>query len=182
MPPFGSLKPLEIKSVVTYLRTLQGSKRSVRLPGDPKTGKAIFFGNAGCSSCHMIRGIGGFIAPDLSAYAHEHAAEQIKAAITNPQERESANSIVTAITSDGQRYRGIVRNEDNFSLQLQSMDGTFHLLSKADLKSVERQPGSVMPSDYGSKLTPQQLNDLVSYLLSVARTPAPAAVHRNDDE
>ena len=36
------------------------------------------------------------------------------------------------------RYQGIIRNEDNFSLQLQSEDGAFHFLSKADLKTIER--------------------------------------------
>ena len=46
--------------------------------------------------------------------------------------------MVTATTTNGDSYQGIIRNEDNFSLQLQSEDGAFHFLSKADLKTVER--------------------------------------------
>jgi hypothetical protein len=41
-------------------------------------------------------------------------------------------------TQDGQKYSGRVRNEDNFSLQLQTLDGAFHLFMKSELRSFER--------------------------------------------
>src|SRR5439155_5052254 len=152
MPGFRNLTPPEIKAVVGDLRVLQGKNGSAPLPGNPQRGKAIFFGSAGCSSCHMIGGSGGFIAPDLTSYARTHAADKIRGAITGLANRESSRGMVTATTTDGKRYQGIVRNEDNFSLQLQSMDGAFHFFPKASVKKIERDPGSIMPSDYGSKL------------------------------
>lgn len=182
MPAFRSLGEPAIKTVTGYLKVLQGNNRSSPLPGNPQNGKAIFFGSGGCSACHMIAGVGGFIAPDLSNYAHTHTAGAITSAITNPAERDSSRSLVTAITADGQRYEGIVRNEDNFSLQLQSRDGTFHFFSKANLKAIERVPGSIMPSDYGSKLSQEQLNDLASYLLNVAKTSVPVRKHPDEGE
>jgi cytochrome c oxidase cbb3-type subunit III len=90
--------------------------------------------------------------------------------------------MVTATAKDGERYQGIIRNEDNFSLQLQSMDGTFHFLSKADLKTIDRSQESIMPSDYGSKLSAAQLNDLISYLLSLGQASVPAEKHSGDDD
>jgi hypothetical protein len=36
------------------------------------------------------------------------------------------------------KYSGRVRNEDNFSLQLQTLDGAFHLFMKSELRSFER--------------------------------------------
>src|SRR6185312_1093327 len=134
------------------------------LPGDPKAGEALFFGSAQCSSCHMASGRGGFIAPELSTYGQNHSVEQIKSAIVNPAARESIRPLVTATTSNGESYQGIIRNEDNFSLQLQSEDGAFHFLSKADLKTIERGHDSIMPSDYSSRLSAAQLNNIVSYL------------------
>ena len=74
----------DVKAVVAYLRTLQGTKQTVKLPGDPDRGETIFFGNAGCSGCHMIAGKGGYIASDLSGYARTHEVEQIRSAITTP--------------------------------------------------------------------------------------------------
>jgi cytochrome c oxidase cbb3-type subunit III len=72
MPAFHSLDSANIKAVVAYLRTLQGTGQPVKLPGDPERGETIFLGKAGCSGCHMVAGIGGFIASDLSAYARAH--------------------------------------------------------------------------------------------------------------
>ncbi len=77
--------------------------------------------------------------------------------------------IVVVTTPDGQTLTGVVRNEDNFSLQLQTADGTLHLLNRPELRSIEYQPRSLMPDDYASRLRHEELDDLVSYLLSVAR-------------
>jgi putative heme-binding domain-containing protein len=71
-------------------------------------------------------------------------------------------------TRDGQKFSGVLRNEDNFSLQLQALDGGFHLFLKAELENLTHQPNSLMPSDYASTLSPEELNDLVSFMISAA--------------
>lgn len=131
MPGFRRLGTPAITSLVGYLKDLQGKNRSSPVPGNPGRGEALFFGSAQCSTCHMAAGHGGFIAPDLTAYGAVHTAEQIKSAIANPAERDSPQGMVTAVAINGSHYQGIIRNEDNFSLQLQSADGVFYLLSKA---------------------------------------------------
>jgi cytochrome c oxidase cbb3-type subunit 3 len=171
MPAFHSLESSDINAVVTYLRTLQGTKRTVKLPGDPARGQTIFFGRAGCSGCHMVAGQGGFIASDLSGYARTHAAEQIRSAITSPTPTSDPQArLVTASIRDGEKYVGRMRNEDNFSLQLQTLDGNFHFILKSDLERLEYSSQPLMPSDYGSSLGPVELNDVVSYLMNVAST------------
>jgi cytochrome c oxidase cbb3-type subunit 3 len=182
MPAFQRLGKPAITSLVVYVKSLQGKNQTARLPGDPKSGEALFFGNAQCSTCHMASGRGGFIAPELTAYGQTHGAEQIKSAIVNPAARNSVKPIVTAATTNGELYHGIIRNEDNFSLQLQSEDGAFHFLSKADLKSIERGQDSIMPSDYSSRLSAAQLNDIVSYLLNLRSTSAAPLAHHGDEE
>jgi putative heme-binding domain-containing protein len=142
----------------------------------------LFLGSAQCSTCHMAAGRGGFIALDLSAYGQTHTAEEINAAITNPAKRDSAKNMVDVLTATGEHYEGMIRNEDNFSLQLQTIDGTFHFFSKKDLKAIERSRESIMPSDYATRLTKSEIEDLVSYLLSIGRTSAPADKHHDDDE
>jgi putative heme-binding domain-containing protein len=182
MPGFRYLGEARLKAVVAYATGLQGKNSAAPLPGDPAQGRQLFFGAAGCASCHMVRGKGGFMAPDLSDYAQTRSADRIKAAITDPAARDLRVSVVTAITGGGQQYRGIVRNEDNFSLQLQSQDGSFHFFSKAALKRIDREPGSMMPSDYGAKLTAAQLDDLVSYLLNVSSASLPAPAKDKDKD
>ena len=88
-------------------------------------------------------------------------------------------------TRDGKEYSGVVRNEDNFSLQLQGLDGDFQLFQKSELSSFSRQPGSLMPADYGSTLNRDELNDLISFLMFSARgvrMEAAASAKPTDDE
>lgn len=185
MPAFQRLGKPAITSLVAYVKSLQGKNQTAPLPGDPKKGEALFSGSAQCSSCHMAGGRGGFIGPDLSAYGQIHSADEIRSSITNPATRNSTKTMVTAIASNGDRYQGIIRNEDNFSLQLQSTDGAFHFLNKADLKTIERGQTSIMPSDYSSRLNGTELNDIVSYLLDLgshSSAPRPATRSHAEDE
>ncbi|MFZ0138811.1 MAG: c-type cytochrome [Candidatus Sulfotelmatobacter sp.] len=169
MPAFRSLEISDVKAVATYLRTLQGAKQTVKLPGDPGRGETIFLGKAGCSGCHMVAGKGGFIASDLSSYARTHTVEQIQSAITTPAPATDRQArLVTATLRGGEKIIGRIRNEDNFSLQLQTLDGTFHFVTKSDLEGLEFNSRGLMPADLGSTLTPDELNDLVSYLIRVA--------------
>jgi cytochrome c oxidase cbb3-type subunit III len=172
MPAFHSLDSSHIKAVVTYLRTLQGTGKPVKLPGNPARGEIIFLGKAGCSGCHMAAGKGGFIASDLSVYARTRTVEQIRNQITAPRNNDQRARMATAILRSGEKYTGRVRNEDNFSLQLQTLDGVFHFFGKSEIEGLEYSSQPLMPSNFGSTLSPDELNDVVSYLMSLAGTSA----------
>jgi putative heme-binding domain-containing protein len=170
MPAFSALGVPKIKAVMAYLRILQGGGRAASIPGNAKRGKSLFFGKAGCAKCHMISGAGGFIGADLSSYGSNGSAQEIRAAIIDPnRDLDPRERTVLVTTHEGHRFTGVTRNEDNFSLQLQSVDGTFHLILKADLDQLEFLPKSLMPSDYGSTLSRGEIDDLVSYLVRTAR-------------
>jgi cytochrome c oxidase cbb3-type subunit III len=169
MPAFSTLDASTSRALVKYVRFLQGQTGSAALPGNPQNGQAIFFGRARCSECHLAAGAGGFIAPDLSSYGRSRPVEEIRDAIVKPgQQSNTSRGTVTIATRAGQTLTGVLRNEDNFSLQLQSLDGAFHLLMKSDVASVRRDLNSLMPADYASTLSAGDLNDLVSFLMSVA--------------
>jgi putative heme-binding domain-containing protein len=170
MPAFSALGEPKIKAVMAYLRILQGGGKAAAIPGDAQRGKLLFFGKAGCAKCHMISGAGGFIGADLSSYGSNGSAQEIRAAIIDPnKDLDPRERTVLVTTREGHRFTGVARNEDNFSLQLQSVDGTFHLILKADLDQLEFLPKSLMPSDYGSALSSAEIDDLVSYLVRTAR-------------
>jgi cytochrome c oxidase cbb3-type subunit III len=167
MPAFHLLENSDIKALVAYLRTLQGTKGMLKLPGDAVRGETIFFGKAGCAGCHMVAGNGGFIASDLSGYAQTHAPDQIRSAITAPG-GDQQSRVVTATIRGGGEVVGRIRNEDNFSVQLQALDGAFHFVMKSDLEGLRYTAQPLMPSDYSSTLSSAALNDVVSYLMRVA--------------
>ena len=186
MPSFSAMDASTTRALVRYLRFLQGKTGSAALPGNSQNGKAIFFGRARCSECHLAAGAGGFIASDLSSYGRGRPVEEIRDAIVKPnQPSNGPRGTITISTRAGQTVIGVLRNEDNFSLQLQSLDGAFHLLMKSDVASIKRDLNSLMPADYGSTLSAGELNDLVSFLMSVAqqdKSPDPKKNEATDEE
>jgi cytochrome c oxidase cbb3-type subunit III len=186
MPPFRSLGPTKIEALVQHLRTLQGEGSNATLPGSPEAGRELFFGKAGCSECHMVNGAGGFMGSDLSGSGRTKSADQIREEITDFRKHlDQHGNTVVVTTLGGQTFTGIARNEDNFSLQLQTRDGVFHFFDKSNLQKIEHQADSLMPKDYGSRLAGKEINDIVSYLMSVGRRVQPdsqvqgTSAHRN---
>jgi mono/diheme cytochrome c family protein len=116
MPNFSTLGELKLQALVKYLRTLQGRRDALPIPGDPRRGAALFFGRAQCSQCHMIEGVGGFIGSDLSAYAADYLPEEIRHAILNARDANGGAATVLVTLTDGKVWNGVVRNEDNFSM------------------------------------------------------------------
>jgi cytochrome c oxidase cbb3-type subunit III len=184
MPGFHDLSADKIGEIVGYLRVLQGKHEARALPGDARRGKEIFFGKAECASCHAIFGAGGFLGPDLSAYGSATSAQAILEGVLS-SDRIAPPGFRSAVVTlrDGKRVEGLVRNEDNFSLQLQTKDGTFYFLEKSDIQNIERPTQSLMPTDYRGRLTRDELNDLVNYMVNGGLAQKAARVSPdNDDE
>jgi cytochrome c oxidase cbb3-type subunit III len=183
MPSFNKFSDLELQSVLSYLRFLQGKSEARSDVGNPAQGKQLFFGKAGCADCHAMHGDGHFLSTDLSDYADDHDAGEIRAAIVNPQEQErEPHSLARVMTNSGRVLVGIIRNENNSSLQIQGADGQFYLLMKSELQSVERSPAPSMPVDYAQKLGVAEIDDLVSYIVHRAgsRTRVSQPVNHNN--
>jgi len=119
-----------------------------------------------------MHGKGGFIARNLTNYGRTRAAHAILEAITNPDNPLAPSSqVVTVTTNMGKRITGVLRNEDAFTLAVQTEDGRFHLLARSDVTDVHYTERSLMPRDYATRLTPKELNDIVSFLIIASRSP-----------
>lgn len=177
MPSFHFLTRQQIEEIVSYIRVLRGSNGgAANLKGDPAAGAKLFFGEARCSECHMMQGQGGFIAPDLTDFGRTHSARVIRQIILQPNQGLLPRwELVRVVTHSGRRFSGLVRNEDNFSIALLSEDGAFHLLMKSDVAHITREPQSIMPDDYGRKLSSQQLDDLASFMILGLNPKTPVA-------
>lgn len=181
MPSFVSLGPSRLVALVVYLRALQGRGVNATLPGNGLKGRALFFEKAQCAECHMVNGKGGFLGPDLTNFAARLSTGEVRDRIVNPdKDLDPRRGLVQVTLADSTSFSGVVRNEDNFSLQLQTSDGAFHLLNKSDIRAQIYTGRSAMSADYGFTLSSAELNDLVSFLLqsSHAASPKDTANHR----
>jgi cytochrome c oxidase cbb3-type subunit III len=171
MPGFPSIGGEDAHALVSYLRFLQGRSAGNSVPGDPARGHDLFYGKAGCSACHQIASRAEFVAGDLAGFARDHPADEIRDAILSPA--GGPQETATAVTREGLKFSGTIRNEDSASLQLQDGDGRFYLLMKSSVVSVQRKTGDPMPVDYRRRLSSSEVDDLVAYILREARARIP---------
>lgn len=186
MPAFHTLSPKQVHEIVGYVRLLQGRVDEATLPGDPTRGKEIFFGKGECSNCHAVEGQGGFLGPDLTSHGAISSVDAMRDEIVKtPRVPALGYRAARLATKHGDRLEGTVRNEDNFSVQLQTNDGSFHLFKRAELASFEYTGGSLMPANYRERLSDEELNNLIAYLITVSRKQNVMPViqkHEDEDE
>lgn len=168
----------EIWQIITYLRSVQVNA-PMKPAGNAVHGKELFYGDANCSSCHMVEGKGGRLGPDLTAVGTARTVESLLESVRNPGRRlswgltESTKEFaqeyktVTVVTPDGQEIKGVTLNEDQFSLQMMDISEQIHLFEKDKLRSVQESRDSLMPSYDQTLLSDRDLSDIVAYLLSV---------------
>jgi len=168
----------EIWQIITYIRS-QEVKVPAKALGNAAHGKELFYGDANCSLCHMVKGKGGRVGPDLSGAGGSRTPEAIIDSVRNPSQRlawgltEATKEFpqeyetVTVVTADGKQIKGITLNEDSFSVQIMDSGEKIHLLDKSTLKSFEKSRESAMPKYDGDILSDKDLEDIVAFLSRV---------------
>ena len=177
MPGFPNLGSENDRALIAYIRFLQGTSAKDSPQGDSVRGREVFFGKAGCSTCH---GRGQIITEDIAGFARDHGASEIREAIVKPT--SGPPEAATAVAKDGREFSGMIRNEDNASLQLLDGDSRFYLLMKSSLASVQRKTGEPMPVDYGRRLSGREIDDLVAYILREAHASDVSSSPSEKDE
>jgi len=167
----------EVWEVITYIRSVE--KKTV-VTGNAAKGDALFHGAAGCARCHIVNGKGGRLGPELSSIGEARSADSLVESVRNPNRRlawgliESTKEFpqeylsVNVETADGQKFSGVVLNEDNFSLQMMDVREQIHLFEKAHLKACEISRQSRMPAYDSKTLSAGELQDIIAYLVSVS--------------
>jgi putative heme-binding domain-containing protein len=85
------------------------------------------------------------------------------------------NEGVTVLLKNGQTIEGVARNRSNYSLQVLDLEGNLHLISMSDVKELTISERSLMPADYGQRLSKQELEDLLAFLARQSVRPSETA-------
>lgn len=164
MPPQPDLSAEGIWQVVSYLHSLARPGLQPPVEGDAEAGAAVFR-QAGCSSCHIVDGSGGFLGPPLDALATRKTSVQIRGDVLEPDRILAEGYETVAVeTQTGQRIEGLLKNEDTFEVLILTADGEPMALRRSDLRSVTKPERSAMPSDFGARLSADQIQNLLAYL------------------
>src|SRR5436190_10230697 len=164
MPP-SNLAEDQIWRLVAFVRDLSAAAYESKVAGDAEQGASIFFGKGGCSGCHMIRGRGGFIGPDLTDIGALRTVPQLRESLLKPSARiVDGYEGVTVTLRDGSKISGVARNSNNYSMQILDAKGSLRLLATDELRAVEFRKSSLMPEDYGKRLASAQIDNLLAFL------------------
>jgi PQQ-dependent dehydrogenase (methanol/ethanol family) len=170
MPSFSALSAGQTWQLVTYVRSLSraaSTAASVLTNGDAGRGEQLFFGAGQCSTCHEIEGRGVSLADDLSEIGKQ-APAAIQAGIEHELSRRrfqfgGVNQRYVDVTlQDGAQVHGLVKNEDSFTVVLQTLDGTYRSLERRQIRTVTNTGQPLVPGD--THLSVDHRADLLAYL------------------
>jgi cytochrome c oxidase cbb3-type subunit III len=162
----------QVWQVVAFLRSLGKTNESANAPGlqgEAAAGEKIFWEKGTCSQCHMIRGRGGRLGPDLSLAGSVRTVSHLRTSLLEPDSVVHPRYwIVSFRDKDGNQHRGFTMHEDTHTLLMMDMQERLHSFSKKDLQDLKVEKISAMPSTRGV-LSETELADLIAYLSSLRR-------------
>jgi len=175
--PANGFEDSEIWTIIAYLRSLAPSDHA-KTTGDPVKGEKLFRGTAGCATCHMVKGHGGLLGPDLTRVGASRSTAYLIESVRDPDKELSDGMLdpnnhyglplvydtVTVVLKDGQKVTGIAKNEDTFSVQLMDTDQRLRFFLKSDVKDVVHERKSLMPAYTDQIISRAELQDLLAYL------------------
>jgi putative membrane-bound dehydrogenase-like protein len=140
---------------------------ALRLSNTPGRGRDIF--RARCAECHRLGGEGEEVGPDLGG-AKVVGRERLLFAVIEPGAylRPGYQTQVLR-TRTGETYLGLLENPNSLTVTLVSAGGVRRVFPRANLESIQAQPWSLMPEGLESGLQPQDLANLLGYLLTAPR-------------
>ena len=176
MPGFALAEPT-LGALAGWVRALNVSAFDLKPEGDAAAGERFYFESGRCATCHMVRGRGQTNGPDLSNIGRELTLPELEASLDDPASRVGVHSsatcpswswcpqdpwsVVDVRMTNGALMRGFARNRGMHDLQLQTLDGRFHLLNEPEYREISRVAGSLMPPLEASAL---ERRDLIAYL------------------
>ncbi len=165
--PSIRLSDREMWQIVAYVGTLRRPAGEAA-PGDALAGRELF-ARHDCGRCHFVDGVGGRLGPDLSAIGWSRSAAHLRASVVDPiDDVEDSQRQIVVTDHSGEQTRGVLRNEDAYSILMLDSSGRLRAFSKSDLQTVDRPEASLMPS-FAGRIPDQELDDLVAYLSSLRR-------------
>ncbi len=141
--------------------------RSVRGKANFEQGRSLFF-SANCAKCHRLGGLGGDVGPDLTSLPNRFDQNYVVEAIIHPSKHISdqyGSSLVKL--KNGKLLSGLVVEQGKkYKVYPVKADAVPIIISKDDVDMMKASPISQMPTGLLDPLNPQEVRDLVAYLMS----------------
>ncbi|MCE9554641.1 MAG: c-type cytochrome [Planctomycetes bacterium] len=138
---------------------------ALKLTADRSHGAVIF--EKKCSACHQVGMLGRLIGPNLASLTNKTPSGLLESIIDPSRGVEAKYLNYVASLTDGRSFSGLLEVESGGSITLLGADGQRQTILRADLEELRSSGKSLMPDGLEQDLTPQDLADLIGYVLGV---------------
>jgi putative membrane-bound dehydrogenase-like protein len=130
---------------------------------DPTRGEVVF--RRECQTCHKLNGQGRDVGPNL-ATIRNRAADEILLHVLDPNREVAPNFVAyTVVTTSGRTQSGLVQSEDASRVVILLATGATEEFARADIDELAPTNQSLMPVGLETRITPDEMADLISFLL-----------------
>ena len=173
MPSIWALDKKQATQVASYVRSL-GQMDDEQMPGDPMRGETVYSTLGGCPACHIVSGQGRGFGPELTDIGIRQGLRSLTESLLDPAAAQSQSQgykdylTVRATTANG-LVEGYRIAEDTFWIHIRDLGGTVHSFRKNELVELKKIPSHSLMPDIAATLPDQDLDDLISYLMSLGK-------------
>ncbi len=161
-PPKGPGRAWKIDDALKVIEEDEGERDFAR-------GQSLFAAIR-CGSCHVMQGEGGAAGPDLTQLGTRFSVRDMLASIIDPNEVISDQYEAKIFhLNDGTSALGrlISENADSYSISQNPYDPhNLREIPKSEVKEIGRSKVSIMPPGSLNTLNPDELKDLIAYLMA----------------
>lgn len=134
--------------------------------GNWNVGRELFNGKAACATCHRMRNEGNSVGPDLNNLVHRDY-DSVLRDIADPNAVIHPDAIGYTVTlKNGDAITGTRVGENLDSMTLAQANGKNLTVKKSEVVTVQPMSQSLMPAGLDKALSPEELRDLMTYLLT----------------
>jgi putative membrane-bound dehydrogenase-like protein len=160
--------PHDKQQLITQLK--QRLTPDVLSAADLGQGRLVF--NNVCANCHRLYGRGAEIGPDLTGAGRQNI-DYVLGNVVDPSATVAADFRMSVVVlDDGRVLNGIIRAQTARTITLQTAKERISL-DRSDIEQIETSPLSLMPEGLLQPLKPEQVRDLVAYLMTRSQIPLP---------
>ncbi|MFN4257689.1 MAG: PVC-type heme-binding CxxCH protein [Gemmataceae bacterium] len=156
----GQATPDRARIVADYGKALE-------LTPDATRGQAVF--KKVCATCHRLENVGVEVGPDLLSALKTKTPEGLLIDILDPSREVDPRFLnYIVLTKAGKTVTGMIAAETASSLTLRRAEKEEDTVLREQIEEIQATPQSVMPEGLEQQLNPQDVADVIAYLLAVA--------------
>ncbi|WP_397568271.1 PVC-type heme-binding CxxCH protein [Schlesneria sp. T3-172] len=136
---------------------------ALSLAGDRERGQKV--SQKICQTCHRLGGQGRDVGPALETIRHRSPGE-VLLHVLDPNREVSPNFLeYVVILKNGTTTSGVIASETPTSITLRRAEGASETILRSDIEELSSTGKSIMPEGLEKQISPQEMADLLSYLL-----------------